>query len=138
MRVRQYVSFALYSELMPAEEMARQVAMSADETDVRASRQLFPPLPVAHAWKVVCADDGLTLDERIGVIVRRIEPGALYIGRLARHLRVIEGTRGGARLQIVRYFNDDAGEEPVGWHLDNALLDFLRATGADLDVDEYG
>jgi hypothetical protein len=56
-----------------------------------------------------------------------------------------------AVLQVVRYFNDGAdqqapfatedarAEEPdlFGWHLNRGVLDFLQATGAVLDVDEY-
>jgi hypothetical protein len=62
----------------------------------------------------------------------------------------------GAVLQVVRYFDDPDGEEEelsppdaelqklsgqhqlLGWHLDREVLDFLMATGASLDVDEYG
>src|SRR5262249_23083958 len=40
--VRQYVYFALFSELMPAEEMARRLGLSPDEADIRASRQVYP------------------------------------------------------------------------------------------------
>jgi hypothetical protein len=41
-------------------------------------------------------------------------------------------------LQVVRYFNDE--HKPLGvmgWHLDRDVLDFMAATGAVLDVDEY-
>ncbi|MEV5208906.1 hypothetical protein AB0K35_15660 [Micromonospora sp. NPDC053740] len=43
-------------------------------------------------------------------------------------------------LQVVRYFNDDDGDQQhrLGWHLDRRSLEFLRHTGAELDVDEYG
>ncbi|MBB6034918.1 hypothetical protein [Phytomonospora endophytica] len=48
-------------------------------------------------------------------------------------------------LQLVRYLHDPDGvdrdgedvPDPLGWHLDRAVLDFLAATGAELDVDEY-
>ncbi|MCG5465591.1 hypothetical protein MED01_003877 [Micromonospora sp. MED01] len=40
----------------------------------------------------------------------------------------------------MRYFNDDDGDQQhrLGWHLDRRSLEFLRHTGAELDVDEYG
>ncbi|MGO4748749.1 hypothetical protein AB4212_08975, partial [Streptomyces sp. 2MCAF27] len=57
----------------------------------------------------------------------------------------LAGNGGGAVLQVVRYFNDTDQDQPntvdapnlFGWHLDRSVLDFLIATGAELDVDEY-
>jgi hypothetical protein len=47
-------------------------------------------------------------------------------------------------LHVVRYFNDpdqDPGTAKApnlfGWHLNRNVLDFLIATNAELDVDEY-
>jgi hypothetical protein len=58
-------------------------------------------------------------------------------------------------MSVVRYFNDDEGEEEafsapnaplqklqgqhqlLGWNLGSRVLGFLVAVGADLDVDEY-
>ncbi|WP_306610686.1 DUF4279 domain-containing protein [Streptomyces lunaelactis] len=50
---------------------------------------------------------------------------------------------GGAVLQVVRHFNDTNPEQSpssyapnlFGWHLDRNVLDFLTATGAELDID---
>ncbi|KDN88228.1 hypothetical protein KCH_00190 [Kitasatospora cheerisanensis KCTC 2395] len=50
-----------------------------------------------------------------------------------------------AILQVNRWFNlhdDQSSGSPddtnlLGWHLDREVLDFLAATGADLDVGEY-
>jgi hypothetical protein len=140
MRVRQYVSFTLFSEQMPAAEMARLAGLEPDERDIRASRQLFPPLPAAHAWKIVCGGEGLSVDQQIAVVVGRLEPVATQVSRLARHLAM---NQGGSRLHIVRYFDGNGGpgpapNKPLGWRLDHALLEFLRLCEAELTVDEYG
>jgi hypothetical protein len=133
--VRQYVYFALYSELMPAEEMARRVGLSPDECDVRASRQVYPPRPAAHSWKIVCSAPGLTVDEQVHIIVGRLRPLADEIGRLARHLGATEG---GARLQVVRYLSEgDPNPILLGWRLSPEVIDFLHLTRATLDIDEY-
>jgi len=59
-------------------------------------------------------------------------------------------------MQVVRYLNDESGEEEelsspdapwqklsgqhqlLGWALEREVLEFLLATGACFDVDEYG
>src|SRR5262245_25382525 len=102
-RVRQYVSFTLFSEQMPAAEMTRLAELEPDEADVRASRQVYPPLPATHAWKVVCGETGLTVDQQIAVVISRLEPVATQVSRLARHLAM---NQGGARLHVVRYFDE--------------------------------
>jgi hypothetical protein len=154
-RIRQYAYFALSSQLMTPDDMTKNLGMAPDEVRVRADRLAEPPRPAAHVWRVVCRHRGRTVDEQISDIVTRLTPITAEIGRLARILAQNEGDRAGARLQVVRYFGDDDGEdeEPVvvgdleklagqhqllGWHLDRAVLDFLQAAGADLDVDEYG
>ncbi|MFJ8208901.1 hypothetical protein [Streptomyces sp. NPDC096033] len=63
----------------------------------------------------------------------------------AGHNRVADNGGGAAVLQVVRYFKEADQDEPnaadahntFGWHLDRTVLDFLIATGAELDVDEY-
>ncbi|HYN92300.1 MAG TPA: DUF4279 domain-containing protein [Pilimelia sp.] len=139
MRIRQYAYFGLWSRLTPASEMTARLGLEPDEVSVRAARSAAPPLPVSHAWKVVCRDRGLTVDEQTARIVVRLGPFAATIGALGTALQQAEGEVSGARLQIVRYFDDKNGEpELLGWHLDRDLLEFLRVTGADIDVDEYG
>ncbi|WP_406224560.1 DUF4279 domain-containing protein [Streptomyces canus] len=72
----------------------------------------------------------------------RLQPHTDLIRDLTRHLA---RTGGGAVLHIVRYFNDTDQAQPgavdapnlFGWHLDRNVLDFLSATGAELDIDEY-
>jgi len=133
--VRQYVYFALYSELMPAEEMTRRLGLAPDETDVRASRQVYPPRPATHSWKIVCSAPGLRVDEQVGIVVGRLRAVVDEVGRLARHLAATEG---GSRLQIVRYLTEgDSNPILLGWQLDPEVLEFLHTTKAVLDIDEY-
>lgn len=99
----------------------------------------------------------MTLDEMIAHLVDRVEPFSEAIGRLARELDQGRGDDGScAVLQVVRYLDDEDGEEEdlrpphqgfekiagqhqlLGWHLDRRVLQFLVATRAELDVDEYG
>jgi hypothetical protein len=133
--VRQYVYFALFSELMPAEEMTRRLGLAPDEVDVRASRQVYPPRPAVHSWKMVCSAPGLTVDEQVSIVIGRLRPLVDEIGRLARHL---DATEGGARLQVVRYLSEgDPNPILLGWRLDREVVDFLHTTRAVLDIDEY-
>lgn len=156
MRIRQYVYFGLFSPSMPAVEMTARLLFEPDEVAVKASRSLDPPRPVSHAWMVVSRQLGLTVDEQLGRIVERLLPVASEIGGLAVQLESKDGAQGGARLQVVRYFDVADGEDEglsspiegleklpgqhqlLGWHLDREVLEFIRLTRADLDVDEYG
>jgi hypothetical protein len=68
----------------------------------------------------------------------------------AAELRARDPEQAGAVLEVVRYFDHSGGEEPgrprepvdrhrlLGWALNHEVLEFLAATGAHLDVDEYG
>lgn len=117
-------------------------------------------IPRGHSWEVECREPGLTIDEQIAKVLSRISPQEHKIAELARDLEK-EDPSGGAVLRVVRFFNDDEGEEEevpetillddgreleklsgqhqlLGWHLDKEVMTFLRAVGADLDVDEYG
>jgi len=154
MRVHQYVYFSLRSDHVPAHEIAKRLGIEADEILVKASKRENPPVPRVHAWKVVCRDRGLTVDEQIDRVIDRLEP---FVDEIAALVREIDASEEGvtAVLQVVRYFNDDDGEEysrperrdlirspgqhrRLGWHLDRRVLEFLHCTGAVLDVDEYG
>ncbi|MFI6451963.1 DUF4279 domain-containing protein [Streptosporangium amethystogenes] len=151
MRVRQYVYFALFSRRTSAEEMARWLDIEPDETMVRGSRRTEPVRPISHSWKIVCREPDLRVDEQISRVLDRLRPHADRIAELAERLRADDEEHGGAVLQVVRYLNDheespssDAMDpespqepNPLGWHLDRDVLDFLTATGAALDVDEY-
>lgn len=143
MPLHQYAYFALSSQNTSAEEMTSQLGIAPDEVSVRGSKFLEPrPIPVSHRWKIVCREPDLRVDEQITSILDRLQPHTDRIAGLARYLA---GNGGGAVLQVVRYFNDTDQDEPnaaadpnlFGWHLDRNLLDFLIATGAELDVDEY-
>lgn len=143
MPLRQYSYFALFSRHTPADAMTSRLGITPDEVTVRGSRLTEPTaVPVDHSWKVVCREPGLRVDEQITRILDRLEPHRDRIGDLTRHLA---RTGGGAVLQIVRYFDATGQARPgavdapslFGWHLDRETLDFLSATGAGLDIDEY-
>lgn len=149
MPLDQYVYFALSSERTTAQEMTGLLGIQPDETKVRGSRIVQPAIPVCHRWKVVCREPGLRVDEQIAHVLDRLRPHTDRIASLARRLGEEPGAGRAATLQVVRYFRkaDEpskdsqlrAEEEPnlFGWHLDQEVLDFLAATGALLDIDEY-
>jgi hypothetical protein len=122
---------------------------------VRGSKAASPPRPPVHAWKVVCRAGGLTVEEQIERVVGRLRP---VVDRIAALVQQPDASADGvtATLQVVRYLDDEDGEEEgaeptatglvrlsgqhqfLGWHLDLRVLQFLCVTGAELDVDEYG
>lgn len=143
MPLRQYAYFALFSRHTSAADMTSQLGITPDEVRVRGSRFTEPAVvPVDHSWRVVCREPGLRVDEQITRILDRLQPHTDRLCDLTRHLA---RTGGGAVLHIVRYFNDSDQAQPgaadaanlFGWHLDRKVLDFLSATGAELDIDEY-
>ncbi|MEU8825212.1 DUF4279 domain-containing protein [Streptomyces sp. NPDC048636] len=143
MPLHQYAYFALFSQHISADDMASRLGITPDEVTVRGSRCTEPAvLPTDHSWMVVCREPGLRVDEQITRILDRLQP---HTDRICDLTRRLAGTGGGAVLQAVRYFNDvdrpqaDTTGAPnlFGWHLDREVLDFLNATGAELDVDEY-
>ncbi|MFE7838746.1 DUF4279 domain-containing protein [Streptomyces sp. NPDC057474] len=143
MPLHQYAYFALFSQHTSADDMTSRLGITPDEVTVRGSRITKPAVvPVDHSWMVVCREPGLRVDEQITHILDRLQPRTDRICDLTRHLA---GADGGAVLQVVRYFNDTDQARPgaadapnlFGWHLDRKVLDFLIATGAELNVDEY-
>jgi Domain of unknown function (DUF4279) len=137
MAVHQYAYFALFSRTIPATAMTARLGVEPDETAVRGSRRPGPDaVPVHHRWMIVCREPELCVDEQVACLMRRLVPHTAAIAGLARQLND-EGDGSGAVLEIVRYFDDRDGPDLFGWHLDRTVLDFLHATGADLDVDEY-
>lgn len=143
MPLHQYAYFALFSRHVSASDMTSQLGITPDEVSVRGSRLTEPAVvPVHHSWRVVCRDPGLRVDEQITRVLDRLRPHTDRISDLAGRLA---GTGGGAVLHVVRYFNDtddarsgaDDAPNLFGWHLGRKVLDFLSATGAELDVDEY-
>jgi uncharacterized protein DUF4279 len=140
-QVDQYAYFALFSRLTSAVEMAAVLGVEADETAVRGSKRTVPSVvPVHHCWRVVCREPGRSVDEQIGHITGRLAPHTAAIAALAGRLDA-EGDGSGAVLAVVRSFTgpEDADDAPnlFGWHLGRTVIDFLQATGAELDVDEY-
>jgi hypothetical protein len=142
MPLHQYAYFALFSQHISADDMTSQLGITPDKVTVRGSRFTEPAVvPVDHSWMIECRDPGLRVDEQITRVLDRLQPHTDRICDLTRHL----ASTGGAVLHVVRYFNDTdqaqpgAAEAPnlFGWHLDRKILDFLSATGAELDVDEY-
>ncbi|MGM9383118.1 DUF4279 domain-containing protein [Streptomyces antibioticus] len=143
MPLRQYAYFALFSRHTSADDMTSHLGITPDEVTVRGSRFTeLAVVPVDHSWMAVCREPGLRVDEQITCILDRLQPHTAPICDLTRHLA---RTGGGAVLQVVRYFNDTDQAQPgaahalnpFGWHLDRQVLDFLSATGAELDIDEY-
>ncbi|GAA2646615.1 hypothetical protein GCM10010425_65350 [Streptomyces spororaveus] len=146
MPIDQYVYFALSSELTSAQEMTARLGVEPDETTVRGSRSIQPAIPVCHRWKTVCREPSLRVDEQMACVLNRLRPHTDRIVELVGQLGQEPDTGNVAVLEIVRYFRD-AGEpgqaDPAGkpnlfgWGLDRGALEFLAATGAVLDVDEY-
>jgi hypothetical protein len=154
--LHQYVYFALSSRHTSAAEMTAFLGIEPDETTIQGSRSIKPrTIPVAHAWKIICREPGLRVDEQVARIIGRLAPHTERIAALVQRLNA-EGDGHSAVLEIVRYFNEDeddlAGRATAvpawrtstadypnmfGWHLDRGILDFLSATDAALDVDEY-
>jgi hypothetical protein len=161
MRIRQYVYFSLDSGRTPAAELTERLGLAPDRTRVRGSRSAGPPRPMCHSWQIVCDEAGLRVDEQVARVLARLQPLMPGLAALSRQLAV-DDPHGGARLEIVRYLDvapeedgddeedrENAGGDPqlrrlpgqhqlLGWHLDRAVLEFLVATGAEVDVDEYG
>ncbi len=152
MRIRQYVNFSVYSDTATAHEIASYLGLAPDRIRGRGSRSTDPPRPPQHSWQLLCDSPGLTIDEQAASVLDRlrgVEDRLVTIGA------DLLGEGGGCYLQLVRYFNDDEGEEEelsppdaplqklagqhqlLGWHLDAASLNFLSRIGAEIDADEY-
>ena len=154
----QYCYFAVSSQLVTADSMAAEIGLQPDTKHVRGARMPDPPRPVAHSWCVDAQDRNARVDEQLAQIVRRLLPYVDKIAVLSKRLAEdpSEEGRGGAALQVVRYFNDPHGVEEIGgvalggltrlggqhqllgWHLDHQVVQFMEQVGAELDVDEYG
>jgi hypothetical protein len=97
----------------------------------------------------------------LDLIIDRLAPYAAAVGDLVLELVSTDpASRVGSVLQIVRCFDEAAGEEEepsviempnggqlekmpgqhqlLSWHLSPTVIDFLSATHASLDFDEYG
>jgi hypothetical protein len=133
--------------------------MEPDDFKVRGSQTQRPPIPKRHSWAVRCDEKGLSVGKQVAKVVDRLKPFQDQIANLSRDFA--EGKPPGEMgLMIVRYFDDDDGEEEseretigpdgtawerlpgqhqlLGWSLDPEVVKFLYAVGAFLSVDEYG
>ncbi|MFF4856642.1 DUF4279 domain-containing protein [Streptomyces rubiginosohelvolus] len=156
MPLRQYVYFALSSRRVTAQEITDLLGIEPDETRVINPRRLpaDPAKPFCQVWKVVCREPGLHVDEQIARVLSRLRHRTDRIAELMKQFNSAEDEEEPgleARLEVVRYFNDDDDEQQgeagqpqerekhnlFGWALDREAIDFLAATGAYLDVDEY-
>ncbi|GAA3008511.1 DUF4279 domain-containing protein [Streptosporangium longisporum] len=156
MRISQHAYFALRSTTMTPAQITARIGLEPDEVTLRGSRSADPPRPIAYAWKIVCREPALTVDEMITRLLDRAEPFSHTIALLVQELDQEDDDCGSsAVLQVVRHLDDEDGEEEdltsppgfekitgqhqlLGWHLDRRVLAFLTTTGAELDVDEYG
>jgi len=107
----------------------------------------------ADPWQLVAEQQSARVDDQLLGIIGRLWPVAERIRSL-----VDDGTCT-ATLQVVRRFNDPEGEEErldtvsaelgkleklpgqhqlLGWHIGQEVIDFVSATGAEIDLDEYG
>jgi hypothetical protein len=151
-RILQRTHFDIISADMPATEITERLGVEPDRIGVRASRSVDPPRPPVHSWEILCDAPGLCVDEQIDRVIGRLEPIVDSIGSLVEELEAQD--RGYANLQVARFFDYPEGEEDIGdygvveggsgqhqllgWHLDRRVLEFLRLSHAELDVDEYG
>lgn len=150
MRIRQYTYFAIKSRDLSAEEVEHRLRISPDRTLVAGSDSTDPLRPAAHSWALVADEDHVTVEEQIRRLVARLQPASAAISEL------VSASGVATVLQVVRYFNDKAGDGPadsgviegmeklpgqhhlLGWHLDAEVIRFLAEVKADFDVDEYG
>ncbi|GAA2999913.1 hypothetical protein GCM10020229_10250 [Kitasatospora albolonga] len=141
MSLTQQVYFAISSVGTTVDEITQLLGVEPDEVTVRGSLSTSPHIiPFCHVWTVVCREPGLPVDEQIDQVIGRLRPCMEALTDLTARLGP-----GNAILQVNRWFNLHDERPPgspddtnlLGWHLDRAALDFLAATGADLDVGEY-
>ena len=139
--VKQYVYFALKSDVTSPDQVTARLGFQPDRVGVRGSRQASPPVPATHTWAVECRKPRMTVDEQITEVLDRIRPIANGIRAL------VEPGEIEASLQVVRYFEIDEiepeapgegrSESLLGWHLTIADLAFLVSIDADVHIDEH-
>lgn len=153
-RIRQYVYFALDSDVVPAAEVTKRLGIDPDRVLVQSSKSTDPPRPARHSWQLRCDESGMCVDDQVQGVIRRLGGAVDAIAQLT-----ADGGEMTARLQVVRHFDAPDGEEGevdeptsldreyrkmegqhqlLGWHLDRRTLEFLVRTRAELDIDEYG
>lgn len=150
MRIRQQSCFAVSSPDLSVAELSNRLKVPADQLIVAGSRSPSPKRPIENSWRVTCDTAGLTIGEQVAELVSRLEPARAALKDMA--------SAGCARttLQIVRYFDDEDGEDEdltgtvpglerlsgqhqlLGWNMESRIIGFLADVGAEVDVDEYG
>jgi hypothetical protein len=151
MRISQYTYFAVKSTTLCPAAIAERLGLEPDESSVMGERSAEHTLPRAHLWALACRESGKTVDSQVEDVIGRLTSAQSALRALLRDVPNTSGV-----LQVVRYFDDPAGEEDdttptpeglvklegqhhlLGWHVDAAILEFLVDVGAELDVDEYG
>ena len=155
MRVKQYVTFSVFSKILSPEHITEVLGLDPSRAGRRGSRQESPPIPVFNVWTVRSQPNrgvGAMLTE----IVDLIEPLADRLAALrALDPKDASGEGLGYGITVVRYFNarDGVEEEIVaqgdlvkmpGQHqllsfsMEPELMLRLSALGCDVDFDEYG
>jgi hypothetical protein len=144
LRIRQYAYFSVMSSIVSSEEMTRLIGLEPDRVRVPGSRLSDPPVPSFHAWELVCDERGKQVGEQLDLLIGRLRPHQVALRNLVDGLDAREGDAAGARLQVVRYLDDEDGEPDgwqhrlLGWHLTDDVLRFALDTRAEIDIDEYG
>ncbi len=150
MKIKQYVYFAISSEVLTAETITARLGLAPDKTQTLGSRSVDPPRPRRHKWEIGSYQRGLDITAHIAILLVRLEPVRDEIRTLVREGDVQ------AWLQLVRNFDAADGEEEIidetpdglvklsgqhqllGWHVHRDTLTFLHDVGAEIDADEYG
>lgn len=137
MRTLQYCYFALKSTTISAADITARLLMPPDEVMVVGSRNRERSLPRCHAWKIVRRGSE-SVDDQIQHIVDRLSPVR------ARLVALVSEPDVSSVMAVVRYFHhdrgtasDDSQARPLCWNLSLPVIEFLTATRAMLDVDEY-
>ena len=154
MKLSQYVYFDLSSDVVTAADITAFLGVEPDELRVRGSNKATPrPVPANHSLSIHCRTRA-TIDVQIQVVLQRLEPIR------AKLIDLIATADVTARLIIVRYFNDEEGEEEsfdpaitedgellerllgqhqmLGWYLSVEQLMLIASLGAAIWADEYG
>lgn len=131
-KVRQFCYFWIASKDVSAEEITEALGMTPDQTKVRGSRRTEPtPVPVDHAWDLVC-DRHDRIEDQATEVLARIEPVAERVRLLTERGDVEAG------LTMVRYFDDSDGRpDAVGWWLTREQVSLLAKMRASIQADEY-
>ena len=162
MRIRQKGYFGIFSVTLTAADITGRLGVEPDVIGVLGGRSSQPPIPRHHSWRVTSEETGLTVADHLDIIVRRLTACAEMIGSVVEEIvSASPDARGvGSVLQIVRYFDEEEGQEEesstldqpdggqlerlpgqrqlLGWRLSPSVIEFLRLTHAALDIDEYG